>query len=365
MLHKSVTHIRNFYARFERPISSFSLVGGFVFDAITLTRVDEFWENFWIGAHLLIVAVFIILLNARENSGDDESNPSKIHFWYVNILQFFFGGLLSAYLVFYFRAADISSSWPFILLLGLAFWANETWKRRFVRVGFQIAMLYLSIFAFLIYHIPTALHQVGSKIFIISGIGSLGAMAVFLFIFKKTAGKKYYRHRFFSYGIIISIYLAINCLYFLNLIPPLPVSLRDAGIYHSISKSADGNYQVEAEDSGWKQYVVFYQDIHLRANDFLVAYSAIFSPQNLNTDVVHTWQYYDSLTGKWQTESIIKLPVAGGRDGGFRTYSIYGGLQSGRWRVVVTTLDGLVIGKVKFNVIVSETDPTTVTKILR
>ena len=111
---------KNFYARYERSISSLSLIGGFVFDAITLRRIDTLWENFWVLAHIIVVAVFIILVNITTNKGGDESNPDRAHFWFVNILQFFFGGLLSTYLVFYFRSADMLVSWPFILILVLA-----------------------------------------------------------------------------------------------------------------------------------------------------------------------------------------------------------------------------------------------------
>ena len=65
--------IRNFYGRFERPISSLSLIAGFVFDAITLKRVDMFWENFWIIAHLVIVGTFITLIHLREVEAGGEA----------------------------------------------------------------------------------------------------------------------------------------------------------------------------------------------------------------------------------------------------------------------------------------------------
>jgi len=120
-----VHHVRNWYARFERPISSISLVGGFVFDALTLKRVDTLWENVWVIGHIVIIGICIILVHAIKNHEGDEGNPAKVHFWLVNMLQFFFGGILSTYLVFYFRSGDISVSWPFILILAIAFWANE------------------------------------------------------------------------------------------------------------------------------------------------------------------------------------------------------------------------------------------------
>lgn len=88
---------RDWYGRFERPISSLSLIAGFVFDAFTLKRVDTLWENSWIVGHLIIVGVFIALIHLKENEVGDEENPDKAHFWFVNILQFFLGGFRSNY----------------------------------------------------------------------------------------------------------------------------------------------------------------------------------------------------------------------------------------------------------------------------
>ena len=163
-----INYIRNFYGKFERPISSLSLVAGFVFDALTLKRVDTLWENVWILGHLLIIGIFITLIHLSENEGGNEKNPKKAHFWYVNILQFFFGGILSTYLVFYFRSADIFVTWPFIALLVGAFIANESLKRHYIRLSFQISLFFLSIYSFAIFLVPVVLHKIGDGIFLLS-----------------------------------------------------------------------------------------------------------------------------------------------------------------------------------------------------
>ena len=59
---------KNFYGKYERPLSSLSLVLGFVFDALTLRRADTFWENFWIIGHLVIITIFIILIHLIHTS---------------------------------------------------------------------------------------------------------------------------------------------------------------------------------------------------------------------------------------------------------------------------------------------------------
>jgi len=359
--------VRNWYARFERPISSLSLIFGFVFDALTLKRVDTLWENLWIFAHIIIVGVFIILIHIQESEAGDEKNPSKAHFWYVNILQFFFGGLLSTYLVFYFRSADILVTWPFIFLLVLAFIANESLKRHYVRFSFQISLFFLSVYSFAIFLVPVLMHQIGAWVFLFSGFISLVFISSFVLILLHFIKDKFFKDNYESKKMILfsilSIFVIVNFLYFTNLIPPIPLSLKDAGVYHSIQKIQDGNYAVTYEDYGWREYFNLYQDFKKVSGAPIYAYSAIFSPQGLNITVLHEWQHYDELQNEWTTETVINLPVIGGRDGGFRTYSRRSNLSSGKWRVNIKTEKGQVIGRLRFNLMLSDTEPVLVNGI--
>jgi hypothetical protein len=352
-----LTKLKNWYGKYERPISSISLVGGFVFDALTLKRVDLFWENFWVVAHLVIVGTGIVLVHAIEKNEGDESNPSKTHFWLVNIIQFFFGGILSTYLVFYFRSGDIAVSWPFLLILALAFWANEALKRHYTRLIFQISLFYLSLFSFAIFLVPVLEHKIGQEIFLISGVVSLAAIAIFLFIIRLVNRREFRASRKLLLPVIAGIFLLVNILYFTNLIPPIPLSLKDAGVYYSVQRDVQGNYQSMGEMTVWQNYFRLYPDFHEVAGLPVFVYSAIFSPPSLNLDIVHQWQHQDA-SGNWQTISSVNLHIVGGRDGGFRTYSEKtAGLTAGHWRVNVLTTNGQLIGRVRFNLIVADVLP--------
>ncbi len=352
--------IRNFYGRFERPISSLSLIAGFVFDALTLHRVDTLWENLWVLGHLLIVGIFITLIHLQENEVGGEKNPQKAHFWYVNILQFFFGGILSTYLVFYFRSADIFVTWPFIALLVFAFIANESLKRHYIRLSFQISLFFLSIYSFAIFIVPVILHKIGAFVFTLSGLLSLIFITLFLLILFHFIKDKFKESKRLIISLILGIFILINFLYFTNLIPPIPLSLKDAGVYHSIQRNIEGNYDVTFEDYGWKGYFNLYQNfsqVSGVSGEPIYAFSAIFSPKNLNLTIIHEWQHYDEIQKKWETESIINLSVVGGRDGGFRTYSMRYNLATGKWRVNVKTQQGQIIGVIRFNIISTDMEP--------
>ena len=349
--------IRNFYGRFERPISSLSLIAGFVFDAVTLKRVDTLWENIWILGHLIIVGLFIILIHTQENKAGDEANPSKRHFWYVNILQFFFGGILSTYLVFYFRSADIFSTWPFIALLAGAFWANESLKRHYMRFSFQISLFYISIYSFVIFLIPIILHRIGDYVFLLSGLVSLIFIFVFIRILSFFVKREFAESKKMIASLILGITVLVNVLYFTNLIPPMPLSLKDAGVYHFIKKNNEGNYVVTYENAGWKKYFTLYPGFKKVSGAPVYAFSAIFSPKNLNITVVHEWQYYNEEQEEWITDKIINLPVRGGRDGGFRTYSMRSNLREGKWRVNIKTEHGQTIGHLRFQILPVDVEP--------
>jgi hypothetical protein len=357
--------IRDWYGRFERPISSISLIGGFVFNALTLTRVDEFMENFWVAIHILAVAVAIVLINREENMGADAvhegADPAKLHFWLLNILQFTFGGLLSTFIVFYVRGSVLAVAWPFFAILVVAFFANERFKKHYARIDFQISFFFLSLFLFAIFFVPVLVHAIGPAVFLMSGGLALLALMLFILVLKWCTREGFKRGRAALYSSVIGIYLVVNALYFLHAIPPLPLALQDSGIYHSVARRVDGNYTVTTEDGSFKDHVLKYLSVyptyHTKAGVPAYAYSAIFSPGSFNMSIVHDWQRRDEATGKWTSVSRVTLPVVGGRNGGYRTYSVNRDLAAGKWRVNVTTESGQLIGRMAFQVVVGDTIP--------
>jgi len=326
--------------------------------------VDLFWENFWVVLHLAIIAICMVIVHALEKGEGDEANPSKAHFWLVNIIQFTFGGVLSVFLVFYFRSSDIAVSWPFLLVLALAFWANEALKRSFVRLGFQVALLFLSIYCFAIFLVPVITHRFGGWMFLLSGILSLITIWLFLKIIKYFAKEEFKKGRIVLFLAVVGVFILVNVLYFADIIPPIPLSLKDAGIYYSLVPNPDGGFFATGEEPSFWNYFKLYPDYHYLPGQPLYVYSAIFSPPQLNVNVIHEWQRKDVASGKWITTDRIPLTVIGGRDNGFRTYSIKTlNLQEGQWRVNVLTTRGQLIGRIRFNLISSTDLPKILQKV--
>lgn len=359
----AVARAREWFAKIERPFSSISLIGGFVFDAITLTRVDEFWENFWVLGHLIIVTSCALMINLIENtSGRDEEDPARLHFWLVNIMQFFFGGIFSTFLVFYFRSGTLIADWPFLALLAVAFISNERLKRHYARLAFQIALLFLSYYAFAIYVLPIIFHQISTPVFILSGVASLLVIGLFILTLRKFSRERFVgRAKWWSRGAIAAIFIGVNLLYFFNLIPPLPLSLKTAGIYQSFVVNSPGNYTAQTESHSWLDYFAWSQTVHIAPGTPLYAYTAIFSPTSLSTQIVHDWEYYDPTAngdaGAWVARGRVSLAVSGGADGGYRTFSEMPNPTAGAWQVDVETPRGQLIGQLRFNVVVTTSTP--------
>lgn len=351
-MREHIRRLSDWYWRNERRLSSLGLIGGFLFDIFTLTRVDHTLENIWIGFHLIVAAIGILFINLYEEGRLRERVPGRAHFWWTFIIQFAFGGLFSVYLVFYTRSASVFASWPFLFILLLNFIANERLRDRYARLGFQISMLFLALLFYNIYIIPIIVSNISSRIFILSGVISLVIILLFILFLRIFTPERIKKEKWVLFLSIGGIFVLINALYFGDFIPPIPLALKKADIFHDISRDNNGNYVAitEDDDSPWYKFFKFRDTIHLRPNDDAYLFSAVFAPPTFSTDVVHDWQYFDEGLRKWVTSSTIPLQIVGGRDNGFRTFSHKSSLSPGLWRVLVETPTGQVIGSYKFNV---------------
>ncbi|MDP2651069.1 MAG: DUF2914 domain-containing protein [bacterium] len=359
----SYTRAKNWYLRYERRIASGSLLFGFIFDALTLKRVDTLRENGWIVINLIIAAVAIILINRRENKGVDDTGERKEHFWLLNLLQFSFGALLGTFVIFYFRSSSLTASWPFMLVLVGAIFANEYFRKHHSRLVFHASFFYLCLFSFSIFIVPILIHRIGAWVFFLSGLVSLAVFYYFVRILERFSREKIIDPRKPLVRLVGLIFLLFNFFYFTNLIPPIPLSLKDGGIYHSLERLTNNGYLVGEERRGFFSHFEAFPNIHILPGQSLYAYSAVFSPANLDTKIVHEWEYFDESRNRWVERGRIPLVVSGGSDVGFRTYSVRENLEVGKWRVDVATPRGQTIGRMRFEVKFAEVGPEIELKV--
>jgi hypothetical protein len=253
------------------------------------------------------------------------------------------------------RSGTFATSWPFLLFLAFIFIGNEFFKKRYTRLNFQLVVLFITVFFLAIFFVPIVLGRMGADVFLLSGaiaLVAVGSLAHFLFaILPPSAREK-------QYALLASIgglFVFINILYFTNVIPPIPLALKDAGVYHYVARTDAGDYVLNEEKHSWYDFFRRYDVVHVTQGRPLYFYSAVFAPTRLTTTIVHSWQYYDPVSGKWLDSGKIRFPIHGGADGGYRGYSEKSALAPGKWRVDVTTDRGQVLGRTRFEIEYSST----------
>jgi hypothetical protein len=343
---------------YERYVAPFALIAGFLLDTFFfLDRVDSFSGNLYLFSYLVIAAVGIVAINIVETGYITGPWVLKIAPFLSVVVQFAFGGLLSGYLSLYSRSASVAVSWIFVIAVALLMIGNERFRRLYVRFTFQIAIFFTTVFSFLIFFLPVVLHRIGPMIFMFSGATSLVLISLFLLLLKRIAPEIVKRDKTKAARAIAAIFLVFNVLYFTNLIPPLPLSLKEAGVYHRVTRVGT-EYHLLAEPVPWyERYLNYNTTFHRTVGEDTYVYSAIFAPTGLSTIVLHQWQRFDTEIGSWVTTDTVRFTISGGRDGGYRGYSIKSGLTQGKWRVNVLTQYGQTIGRIAFTVVSADTAP--------
>ena len=352
--------------KYERPLSAVSMVAGFIFDNYYFDRVDHPATQIVLAAYLALAIVSIVLIHFVESDAEPPSLLVKGHPLLVIATQFALGGLWSAFLIFYGRSALAVTSWPFLVMLAAMLIGNEAFRQYHARLAFTLTLLFLAMFSYTIFVVPVFTGTMGRPTFVFSGMLAVGAFVLVLFALR-TVGRerllKAWR------GIVLGsagVLAVINLFYFTNVLPPLPLALSYAGVFHSVVKDGD-SYRALAEPrsaNDWYGFVGAVPIMRVRTGESLSVYSAVFAPIQLKTNVVHVWRRYDETARMWRTESTVRFPIVGGREGGYRAYSIKSTPASGRWRVDIETAEGLLIGRVPFSVRPGSADGRTL-QILR
>jgi len=163
----------------------------------------------------------------------------------------------------------------------------------------------------------------------------------------------------------VCIFAAMNAFYFFDILPPLPLALANVGVYHSV-KHQGAVYYAIGEPLTWTNSVGLEPAVeHVAPGQPLYLYSAVFAPIKLTTRIAHRWQWYDPKRSRWITQSVVAFPINGGRDGGYRAYSIKTNPKPGDWRVDIRTEDNRLIGRLKFQVAEASGPVATVAKTLQ
>ncbi len=323
---------------------------GFVTDFLLLNRVDDKVDNMVLFFYVVLASTSMTLFYV----GVAEKAPPRIvallNTYMPILMQYSFGGLLSGMLIFYGRSGDFIVSAPFLFLIISVILANELVKKRSNRLRYNLVVYFIGVYSYLVMVVPVMIGQMGDIIFI--GSGLLALLTMFLLIKALSAVIPHFmviekRIIVFSIG---SLYILFNLFYFLNIIPPIPLSLTELSIFQYVERTPTNGYRITKTEDSWKQRVPVLPIVfHPIAGQGAYCFARVYAPTSLKTKIVHRWEYLDSTEG-WVTRFTQPYQVSGENKNGYRGYTTSQNITDGKWRCSVETERGQVLGRKTFTV---------------
>ncbi len=346
----SLNRLKVLYKRYEGYLIPLALFFGFATDILTFRLIEFTTSMLFLLGHLLFAGLNIVVINYFEDKLPQKKITSFWKLFAPLFLQFSFGNLFSGFLIFYSRSGSFFASWPFLLMVAALLIGNEVARRYDVGPAIQLGAYFFALFAYFNLALPYIFKRLNLVMFLISGILSFVLISVFIHFLSKYA-KRVKKENGFLIKTIVGFFVLMNFLYFSNLIPPIPLTLKDVGVYHSIERIND-SYEVTAEEcQNWDRCLFTREKRHITVDrQPIYFYSATYAPPEMDMRVVHEWQKYDRDENGWITQARIPFDITGGREIGFRWYSYYNA-DPGLWRVNVQTERGQTIGRKSFHIV--------------
>lgn len=338
-------HIEKYKPYF--PASFF--IGGFVFDLVTLSRIDESFQLIQQFIYLLVIGLLLI----AEKSPSVEKFFTKgflLKVWEFRyeIIHFLLGSLLSVYMIFYFKSASLASAFIFIAIMSALLVLNEFTAFKNLGGVIRFGLFALCSCSYFIYLVPIIWQQIGFFTFMFSLLLS-GICFVSIFYFLSRFEHISNRQLFIEVMAPgFGVHMLFLLLYIFKFLPPVPLSIEKIGIYHKLEK-ANGQYVLYYDRPWWKFWESGAQSFIADSQDKIHCFTSIFAPHFFKEQVSMQW-WQKEVTG-WHKMDSIPMSIAGGRDTGFRGYAVKSNYTAGDWQVRVVTSDDREIGRIYFSVV--------------
>ena len=330
--------------RTARPwIPAGAFIGGCGWDWLTLRRIDNPMDLGFMAGYLLVSAILVVLIGRRVEFRYSEYLPA--------VAQFCFGGLLSPFMVFYFKSAAGFGSTLFLILLAGLLVGNEFLEKRLSSATVSFSMFGLCCGMFFALFTPIIVRRMNLAVFLL-GLAVSAAVCWGLVRLIRGSGV--------SFKPVAAMYVLLAVLYMANIIPPVPLSMKHIGIYRSVTHR-NGEYVCTMEQPRWYEFLKKSETtFRYRSGDKACCLVSVFAPTRLKKTIQHRWYHKAPGSFFYQAVGTIPYGLEGGRDEGYRGYTCTGRLSAGKWKVEVTTDDGKVIGIARFQVVETTESPEIV-----
>jgi hypothetical protein len=331
---------------------------GFCFDLLLLERIDSVPMLIHQGSYLLLLSILLALDHHFSVRGEPAPGfwARVLHFRH-EVIHFLFGTLLNAFLVFYFKASSGLIALLFMAALGALLIANEMPRFRKLGSMMRVALLSFAISSYFAYLLPVLAGFLSPFLFLAAVLlASAVTYALWRLYSAWTHDPAWTMRRAVLPGLAIQAVLL--ALYFLHVVPPVPLSLKWIGIYHDVQRQGK-TIKLFHQRAAWKLWQHGDQTFLARPGDRVFCFVRVFAPRHFRDGLKVRWAYHDRKSG-WLRTDAIPLTITGGQEGGWHGTAYKKNFMPGHWKVEIETDDGREVGNVRFTVIEDPgTEPRT------
>lgn len=308
------------------PAIAFS--GGFLWDSLTMGRVVSTLDLWVLVAYYIGAGLSLAIMAGGYRQ---EWNRRL-----TLLLQFFFGGLFSALVIFYFKSSRSLGAFIVVGILVILLIANEFLKDKYDNRVVSWALFCLSGTMYLNFLIP---HIASSVNYLWFYIGSSVSFIIVLMIWRLSSTPPR------TLASPIAVTISSLFLYGFQVIPPVPLVLKQDFACKDFSREKK-EYRCKVEEQGFFANTGLTSNkIHFTKGEKIYYLSSIFAPSKVKVDLEHRWWMWDEVEGEWALKFKLSLPMTGGRENGWRTYSyVQNAAKKGLWKVETALKDGAVLG---------------------
>jgi uncharacterized membrane protein YgdD (TMEM256/DUF423 family) len=340
--------IKSLISKAWQHSSTIIFLFGFITDAYLLPEIENPITKYLGLTYLATLSIIILLREWVVARNTASKLEQRLYSLLTFGVAFFSGSALSFIFIYALRSAAFAVSWPLFVILILVMVANEFIATHSYRFTLDIGVLFVALTFYFIFDVPIIFGKVNNSIFLISI--AISALTAFLYVsLLKRMSEVAEVETARGYALAIGVPLFIGMLYFLNVIPAVPLSLKSSGIYHHIERLENGEYIGQKEpDIGF--LAKYKRDTyHLTdSDDGIYFFSSVGAPADISAPITHVWEYYDERKGAWITSTTVAFTMTGGRGLGYRAYSKKEHVAPGMWRVTVKVDDNRIIGRQRF-----------------
>jgi len=323
---------------------------GFIFDAFMVRRIDETPILIQQGLYLLVSGVLLATLVAWQHRAP--RLPRLLGWlprWAAPVLHFMLGTLMNAYALFYVKSGSGFSAVLFFVVISMLLLVNELPVVRRLGPVVLYGLYSFCLTSYFAYLYPVLIGRIRWWMFILAVATSVVPLALVAGFHDTWTHdrRQVVRH---ALAPALGVQALLLVLYAFRLIPPVPLSLMEIGIYHGVARASDGSYRVTYEKPPWYRFWASDdRNYRGRSGERVYGFFRVFAPRGFHDEIRVAWFYREPGRG-WTAAGDVPIAVTGGREGGFAGFAYKQNWRPGDWRLTVETFDGREIGRRTFSV---------------